>query len=317
MPIKITCHPRNQLASRIFSMFKHLLRAFVISLFFSVSFGQAAPLNIVVSVAPQRYLVKTIAADNAEVSILIAPGQTPATWDPSPQSMATLASADLLIPIGVPFERVWLPRLQAMFPKLKVAQVLDGVALQSIKSHDHGHHHLSHNHDEMMDPHVWLDPLRCITVGENIAAALIALDPQHQEDYTAGLERLRQQLLITHQNISAQLSRFQGRSFMVFHPSWGYFASRYQMKQLAIETSGKEPSGAQLAETAEFARRNKVRVIFVQEQFSRKAATAIAQQIGATVAVLDPLAEEIPTALQQTADKISTALETPWAQPSH
>ncbi|WP_321533081.1 metal ABC transporter solute-binding protein, Zn/Mn family [uncultured Desulfuromonas sp.] len=299
-------------------MFKHLVTAFLACVIFSAGSALATPLKVVVSIAPQRYLVHAIAGDLADVAILIAPGQTPATWDPSPQSMTTLAESDILFPIGVPFEEVWLPRLQQMLPKLNVADIRQGITLLPISGHHHheGEHH-GHGHDQMMDPHIWLDPLHAITLAENITRHLCALAPQHQQTFTDGLEQLRKHLLQTHEQVKQKLEHFHGRHFMVFHPSWGYFAHRYHLEQLAIEINGKEPSGIQLAQTAELARAQNVRVIFVQQQFSRKAAQAIADQIGAQVAVLDPLAEDLPKTLVMTADKISQALETPWPQPSH
>ena len=301
-------------------MLKQLLTLFFAWMIFSPAAVWSAPLKIVVSIVPQRYMVKTIAGDLADVDVLIAPGQTPATWDPSPQSMTALAHADALFPIGVPFEQVWLPRLQKMLPSLAIADIRQGIALQPIGAHHHehesGHDHDDH-HGEIMDPHIWLDPLDVIILGENITRHLSALAPEHQQKFNEGLNKLRQQMLKIHEQIAQQLSPFQGRHFMVFHPSWGYFAHRYDLEQLAIEIDGKEPSGAQLAETAELARQNQVQVIFVQQQFSRKAAQAIADQINAKVAVLDPLAEDLPATLLATAKEISRALETPWPQPSH
>ncbi len=94
---------------------------------------------------------------------------------------------------------------------------------------------------------------------------------------------------------------------------------RYHLEQLAIEIDGKEPSGAQLAQTAEsMARAKNVRVIFVQASNSAaRRHRLLPTQIGAQVAILDPLAEDLPNTLLMTADKIAHALETPWPQPSH
>jgi len=299
-------------------MLKHLVTAFLVSVIFSSSAAMAAPLKVVVSIAPQRYLVKAIAGDLADVAILIAPGQTPATWDPPPQSMALLSEADVLFPIGVPFEQVWLPRLQKIFPDLNVTEIRQGIERQPISAHHHHEHEqVAHHQEEMMDPHIWLDPLLAVTLAENITHELCKLAPQNQQSFNNGLKQLRQQLLQTHVKIEQQLNDFHGDHFMVFHPSWGYFARRYHLEQLAIEIDGKEPSGIQLAETAKLARDKQVHVIFVQQQFSRKAAQAIAEQIGARIAILDPLAEDLPGTLLTTANEIARALETPWPQPSH
>lgn len=276
------------------------------------------PLNIVVSVAPQKYLVEKIAGERANVSVMIAPGQTPATWEPSPRRMAELATTDLLFPVGVPFEKVWLPRLKSNFPHLVIADSLSGIKLRTLEDH---HHHDSHDHalhaDESNDPHIWLDPQRCIILANNIAQQLSHIDPAGSQHYQRGLSQLQQQLTAIDQQLHAELAPYHGQHFMVFHPSWGYFAQRYHLNQLAIETSGKEPSGAHLADLVQLARNKHVKVIFVQQQFSQKAALAIANQIDAKVVILDPLAEDLITTLLTTAQQIKAALENTWPTSSH
>jgi zinc transport system substrate-binding protein len=79
---------------------------------------------------------------------------------------------------------------------------------------------------------------------------------------------------------------------MVFHPAWGYFAREFGLKQMAIEVQGKEPSARELGEILDYARNNHVSTIFVQPQFSRRTAEIIAREIGARIAIADPLAAD-------------------------
>ena len=41
---------------------------------------------------------------------------------------------------------------------------------------------------------------------------------------------------------------------MVFHPSWGYFAARYDIEQISIEIEGKEPKPNELLQLVEEAK---------------------------------------------------------------
>lgn len=304
-----------------------ILRTSLLLLFASIVCGSAhaqqPPLNILVSVAPQKYLVERIATVHAKVSVMIAAGQTPATWEPSPRKMAQLATTDILFCVGVPFESVWIPRLQKNFPKLLVADPRQHITLMSLPEHSHGsteesasaheaHHGTTNDHDHehnAIDPHIWLDPLRAIQMAENMTQVLCTQDPDHALDYQNGLAQVRQQFTQLHQRLSAILTPCAGQQFMVFHPSWGYFAQRYHLHQLAIELAGKEPHGAKLAEITEQARKKHIATIFVQQQFSQKAAQAIATQIGANVVQLDPLAEDLPLTLLMTAEKLRAAME--------
>ena len=95
---------------------------------------------------------------------------------------------------------------------------------------------------------------------------------------------------------------------MVFHPSWGYFADTYGLKQVPIEIAGKDPKPAQLKELIEYARQRAIKFIFVQPQYSAKSAQLIARAIGGQVVFTDPLAEDWAGNLRAVARKLRTAL---------
>lgn len=263
-------------------------------------------LKLVVSVAPQTYLLNKLKSENSTVTVVIRPGQNPTTWDPSPRQMQEIVSADIMFPIGVPFEHIWLPRLRQRAPNLVIADTLAGIERFELEHREHSGEN-AHQHGRI-DPHIWLDPLRCIGMAENMAATLQQQDPQRHQFYADRLQLLRTELEQLHQEISDILEPLQQRTFMVFHPSWGYFAARYNLKQIALEKDGKEPSGAHLARMIEEARRKQIKVIFVQEQFSTKAAQAIAAQTGARIETLDPLAADLAESLRQTARTLARSL---------
>ena len=81
------------------------------------------------------------------------------------------------------------------------------------------------------------------------------------------------------------------------------------MKQIAIEAGGKEPGARTLAHVIEFGKRERVKVIFVQAQFSRRTAVTIAQAIGAHVVAVDPLAEDYMNNLRQVARQFAQAMQ--------
>lgn len=271
--------------------------------------AQQQVLDIVVSIAPQKYLVKKLTGNLTKVSVMVEPGQNPATWEPSARRMVQIANADVLFCIGVPFEKIWLPKLQLNFPKLKIADPRKNITMLPITGHAHT---TKIKHNDEIDPHLWLDPLRNIQMAENMTDTLSELDPTHRQIYQQRLGDLRREFTQLHNQITSILQPYAGHHFMVFHPSWGYFAQRYQLKQLAIEFSGKEPRGAKLAEITTMARRNNVTTIFVQQQFSQKAASAIAAQIGAQIIVLDPLSADLPHTLLTTAQQLHHTLESSW-----
>jgi len=93
----------------------------------------------------------------------------------------------------------------------------------------------------------------------------------------------------------------------VFHPAWGYFADTYGLIQIPIEKEGKEPGARALTLLIGQARREHVKVIFVQPQFDRKSATQVARAIGGRVVAIDPLAPDYMNNLRGVARQISEA----------
>jgi zinc transport system substrate-binding protein len=96
---------------------------------------------------------------------------------------------------------------------------------------------------------------------------------------------------------------------MVFHPSWGTFAHTYGLKQVPIEVEGKSPKPAKLKELIQRARSSRIKVIFVQPQFSSKSAQQLSKAIGGRVAVVDPLAQDWANNLRQVAEEFNNAFK--------
>ncbi|MBK1694909.1 ABC transporter substrate-binding protein [Chromatium weissei] len=266
----------------------------------------AEPLRVFVSVAPQQTIVERLGGAQVVVEPLVKAGLSPHTYEPTPSQMARLARADSYIKIGMPFEAAWLPRIQAANSHMNVVDARDGIALQPALAHDHEDAAAPHEHAEF-DPHIWTSPLLVKQMAVTITNALANLDSAHAADYRANLAILINDLDALDRDLRTELANITPRQFMVFHPAWGYFAAAYGLEQIPIELNGKEPSAQQLAALIDQARREKVRVIFVQPQFPRKAAAQIAAAIDGTVEVIDPLAADYFANLRRVARLIAEA----------
>jgi zinc transport system substrate-binding protein len=301
-----------------------------------------AAMPVFVSILPQKYFVKKIAGDLVDVSVLVMPGASPHTYEPSPRQMAELANARAYFAMGVNFEDIWLPRIRTANPSMPVIRTDAGIAKMPMAAHHHhdehegpmghnehepsmghpgeGHHdgpppeamghperhhdgdrpqapevmHADHHDQGILDPHVWLSPDGARIMTENIRRGLAEMDPGHAAAYNANAAALLAEIDRVDAEVRAALSSLppEHRSFMVFHPSWGYFAACYGLHQIPIEIEGREPSPKGLSQVIDQGRALGITVIFVQPQLSKKSATVIAGEIGARVAELDPLAED-------------------------
>ena len=257
-----------------------------------------------VSIAPHAYFVRAIGGDMANVEILVPPGQSPATYEPVPAQLTRLAEADVLFTTGVPFEKRLMTKIANGFENLRIVKLQDGIKLRPI-DREVGH---DHDHGGSGDPHVWLDPVLASIQAQTIAATLTQLRPEDSVLITGNLDNFKHMIDSVDAEIRTMLAPLQGRAIYVFHPSFGYFADAYGLKQVAIEHDGKEPSARQLAELIEKAGNDGVNVLFVQPQFSRKQAEAVGEAVGARIVTLDPLSEDYINNLIDMASKIKQAL---------
>lgn len=266
-----------------------------------------AKVVVAVSILPQKSFVEKIAGDLADVTVMVPPGASPASYEPKASQMKKITRAEIYFAIGVPFEKAWLPRFAAQNPKMKIVDVTAGIKKRPMVSHRHEHGSGHHHREDSLDPHVWLSPPLVAIVAENIAEALKDADPEHAAEYMKNLERFKREIEALDRELRKILEPCRGTAMMVFHPSWGYFANQYGLRQIPIEAEGKEPRSKRLAELIKEAKEEGVKAIFVQPQFSKRAAEAIADSIGAEVVVADPMAADWAESLIDTAKELCKA----------
>lgn len=273
--------------------------------------AESAPLQVVVSILPEQFLVERIGGARVEVLTLVQPGDNPATYSPGPATLAALDSAQAWFTLGVHFEQVWRERITRDRPGLEVVDLAAGLPRREVEQnratlgHDHDH---DHDHAGMPDPHTWTDPRLAVRMAATIADTLARVDPAGAEEYRARSAVLQQELLALHEEIAARLAPVRGQAFIVFHPSWGYFADAYGLQQLPIEIGGREPGPRGLAELIELGRETRARAVFVQRQFSQRSARAVADALGAQVVEADPLALDYIDNLREVSIRVAEAL---------
>ncbi len=270
----------------------------------------AAPIEVFVSILPQRYLVQQIGAERVNAQALVEPGADPHTYEPKPGQMADLTKARLYFSIGMPFEKVWLPKISAANPLLKVVATDQGIAKLPMADHgdDHGHAHASDHAEASLDPHIWLAPQLLKTMAQTISMALSEAAPEDAARFAENYRQFAERMDDLDGQIRALLAGKQGMRFIAFHPSWGYFAKAYGLVQIPIEIEGKEPKAAQLRDLIRKARELKITVVFAQPQFSTRSAELIAEEIGGRVIPADPLAADVPANLLRQAQAFQGAL---------
>ena len=305
------------------------IKTIVIALFFTIQFSgngfAVEKMAVFTSILPQKYFVQQIGKEWVDVQVMVQPGASPATYEPKPRQMADLSRAQLYFAIGVPFERAWLEKIAAANPRMKVIHTDRGIEKRAMAAHHHDEgaqeHHDADEHRAKADheqdpheaagrdPHIWLSPPLVKIQARTIMEALVAQDPAHREIYGANFREFASQIDNLDTDLKKTFAGQAGLTFMVFHPSWGYFAQAYGLRQVPIEIEGKTPKPAQLKALIEHARENHIQVVFVQPQFSTKSAELVAREIGGQVVFADPLAEDWLANLRKVAGKFGAALQ--------
>ncbi len=273
-------------------------------------------INVFTSILPQKYFVEKIGDSRVNVDVLVQPGKNPHTYEPTPDQIMALSNSDILFTIGVPFERAFLPKIKESLTSLKIIDTSEGIVKRMLDSDDddNGEDHESkdeHNgeHGRVPDPHIWLSPVLVKIQAGNIYKALVKIDPEGEATYKTGYNELIKELDEVNNELKEALKPVKGNILLVYHPAFGYFADEYGLKQVAIETGGKEPSPSLIVDIISRAKKQGVKVIFVQPEFSQKSAKAIADAIGGAVVMLNTLDPDYINNLKNIARAISVGLK--------
>lgn len=310
--MSLSSHPFNRLRQWLWS----LCGLWLLLAGNTVSADSTDPLTVFVSVLPQKYIAERIGGDTVNVSVMVQPGDSPATYEPNPRQIRKLAKADLYVRVGVAFENGWMDRIRAVNSTMPILDAREGLELLELDEHEHDHAEEAHdtehsgdteNHEEhsAQDPHIWTSPRIAKTMAEQLAAQFNKMRPKQHEQFAANLTTFLVELDQLDKEFTELFKTTKQRKFMVFHPSWGYFADAYGLTQLPIEAEGKEPGAKALLALIRQARKEGVKTIFIQPQFDQRIAAQVAKAIDGNVISIDPLAEDYVTNLRKAARLIA------------
>ncbi len=255
---------------------------------------------VLTTILPTKQIIQEIAGNTVTVQVLLKSGFNPATSDLTTNDLKLIRQAQLYFQVGfVDFERNNLDKIQELNPELKIINISKNCSLQDFNGVVVDGSNLAE-----IDPHTWLAPLMVKQQAQVIAQALVKQYPENARLYQKNLEVLVDKL----ENIDTQLRTafepIRGKTMLVYHPAFGYLAREYGFKQEYIQFDGKDPSINDLQKIIDRAKAEKVKVIFVQKQFSTDSAHSIAENIHGVVMQVDPLAENYLESIT----KLSTAI---------
>lgn len=239
--------------------------------------------RVVASFYPLEFFVSRVGGDRVLVTNPVGPGVEPHDFEPTATDMKAIAAAHVLVYNGLGFEP-WVDRALASIGRsdLIVVAAAEAVGVGARRAGESG--------GDSVDPHVWLDPRLAIRQVEAIRDALKKANPAGANDYDRNAELLVADLTALDLRYTTTLAACRLDHFVAAHEAFGYLASRYGLKQIAIAgIEQEEPNAAQLARIVDAARINNVKVVLIEPGASPKIAETLAKEVGAQVMELDPI----------------------------
>ena len=272
-------------------------------------------LTVMASFYPLQYLAEKIGGEHVSVTSLTPEGAEPHDLELSPKMVDSLSSADAVIYLAG-FQSAVDEAIEQQAPKTVIdvssaAELIEAgsdanhpaeeEATEETQSgetdahdHDHeGHDHAGHDHHHDMnaDPHFWLDPVRMAKAATLVGDKLAEADSAHADTYKANAKALAEELTTLGNTLVTKTSNCQVKTFVTAHTAFGYLADRTGLTQVGISGLDPEssPSPARLAEIGQIAKEQGVTTIFTESLIDPKVAQTLADDLGITTAVLDPI----------------------------
>lgn len=246
--------------------------------------------KVTVSILPIKYLIDNISGNKFQVNVLVPPGTSPETYEPTPQQIINLNKSKAIFTIGlIDFETTLINKVQEN-SKSAIHHLYEG--MNTLEGHcSHKHHHSGHRHG--IDPHIWTSVSGIKVMSNNVLNALTLLYPNDSAAFRLNYDNLMEEIEQLDLQIRELIQIADINSFLIYHPVLTYYAGDYGLHQVALEQDGKEPSLNHIKSVIDNAIECNTKVVLYQKEFPRSVVETVAKDIGAEPVEIDPLAENI------------------------
>lgn len=252
---------------------------------------------VAVSIIPEAAFVQEITGNLVTVITVIPPGYSPGNYEPNAKTMEDITKASVYFTIGVPTEA------GNILPNISNVPM---VHLEDIVSQAYPDRTFS---DGGRDPHIWLSTKRAIVMVNAIEAKLSELDPDNASIYKANADAFITNIEAVDAQIENIFSDITMNKFIVYHPSYGYFAEDYGLDMIALQQNGKEATAPHLQDVIDIANQYNIHQVFIQAEIDSTQVISFADEIHAQVVTLYPLSDQYCDNLINMANAIKGALK--------
>lgn len=242
--------------------------------------------EVVTAFYPLQEAVSKVGGDLVSVTDLTPPGVEPHDLELTADQIQAIARADVVFYLGGGFQ----PAVEDALGDANgtVVDVSANVRTLPVPPGE--------SDTLTADPHVWLDPERFRAIVGEIADTLSGIRPADASTFRANASAEGSALATLNAEYRSGLANCPRDEIVTSHAAFGYLASRYGLRQEPISglQPDAEPTPQHLAELKALVERDGITTIFTEELVSPKVAETLAQETGATTAVLNPLESLTP-----------------------
>jgi zinc transport system substrate-binding protein len=259
-----------------------------------------------------------VAGDRAEVFMVVPFGVDIHSFEPSPKTMARIQQSSLFLYSGAGLEP-WTKTFARSGNALDMSRFVRLSALEEHEDADDGHE--THHHHEEVDPHYWLDIDNMIIAVNMIADELANKRPDAASYFRQNAQRHIRDLKALDEAFKTRLQKCRQDTIVVNHNAFGYLAERYGFHVEALSGLSPDamPSAKTMAALIGIVKERKIKTIFFESFVSDRLVKSLADESGAGVDVLQPLAnigaDDAESGagyidiMRQNLDKLADALE--------
>lgn len=234
-------------------------------------------LKIGVSILPEKTFIEQICKDKAEVIVAIPKGGSPENYELTLKERTKIDDSQIFFTIGIRAENLTI--LPYLNKETKI------IYLEKIVSKKYDDLKIGNERD----PHIWLSPKRVIVMIEEITKQVSILDKKNKDFYYKNSQEFIEKLIECDNKITKLLSNISTKSFIIFHPSLGYFASDFNLEQIPLQKQGKEATAKYLTQTLNLAKKLNIKNIYYQAEISSNQCITFANELGGKAIKVDPL----------------------------
>ncbi|MBS3766012.1 zinc ABC transporter substrate-binding protein [Candidatus Bipolaricaulota bacterium] len=269
------------------------------------------PHKAIVTIPPQAFLVEEIAGDRFEVSSLVPEDGTPHSASITPEKLRSVRETDVYFRVGTPisFEVNNLSVFKEENQDLSVVKTSQGVELKALDEHYGAESKGNETQNRAVDNHIWLSPSNLKQMAENVYEGIVEIDPVAKDYYKENKNKLIDSISAAQEKLSELLGEYEGRSFVVYHPAWGYFGDEFKLRQVAIQEGKDEPGPRRIREIANFAEEQGINRIITSSQFNPSTSKMVAKEFGGKVSMVNSMEKEILGELIRLGKEISVGYD--------